>query len=523
MRAYLLCVVLIFTALIATPPAYADDAAPPASPPIETAAAPAQEQPADDAVTVQTGEANDYIEADSGTYLTGDKLELKGNVLLHTESAFPGAVVEIRADEAVWDEKLDVFTVPGATRISVPSYKLDIIGQNLRADLAAHTGSIESVSGTMRVNPKMFADANGMVNRRYVRFTTADPMVSFISEGMSFVQGENGAFVATFKQARIAPADAASADFRFTVQEMVYIPGEQVIVRNARLQASGVTIGYVPRYRYRLKSSDRILRGTFPTPGYDEDDGFFLQQSEYLRYGDLSVDLNSEYFVQDQRYLPDLQIFTEPTENSKLGVQLGRDRTRDLYRRRISRKTSYNFYYTQDMDFHADFLRSASFGVSYAKRGQDLPKVTSRSFSTFAKADTPAYDLGGGVKALGGIGAYYWKYEYGDADFLALHSFVRLARESPWGIDYVQFEHADKFGGSPFRFDDQFTENKLIANKNFQLFPHYTGRVTAAYNYDLNNFDELTVGLSRELRAYYIGMNYNFARAAAGVEFALKF
>ena len=46
--------------------------------------------------------------------------------------------------------------------------------------------------------------------------------------------------------------------------------------------------------------------------------------------------------------------------------------------------------------------------------------------------------------------------------------------------------------------------------------------MTAAYNYDLNNFDELTVGLSRELRAYYIGMNYNFARAAAGLEFALK-
>jgi hypothetical protein len=87
----------------------------------------------------------------------------------------------------------------------------------------------------------------------------------------------------------------------------------------------------------------------------------------------------------------------------------------------------------------------------------------------------------------------------------------------------VQYEHADKFGGSPFRFDDQFTENKLTANKNFQLLPHYTGRVTAAYNYDLNNFDELTVGLSRELRMYYVGMNYNFARASAGVEFALKF
>ncbi len=168
-------------------------------------------------------------------------------------------------------------------------------------------------------------------------------------------------------------------------------------------------------------------------------------------------------------------------------------------------------------------MRALSFGASFAKRGQDLPKVTSRSFSCFADANTPAFDLGGGVKALGGFGAHYWNYEYGNSDFLALLSYVRLARESPWGIDYVQFEHADKFGGSPFRFDDQFTENKLTVNKNFQVLPRYTGRVTAAYNYDLNNFDELTVGLSRELRVYYIGVNYNFARAKAGVEFALKF
>lgn len=523
MRAYLLCAVLCITALIAAPPAYADDAPAPTVPPTETAAAPAQEQPAGDAVTVLTGESNDYIEADSGTYLTGDKLELKGNVLLHTESAFPGTTVEIRADEAVWDEKLGVFTVPGATKISVPAYKLELSGINLRADMTAHTGTLEAVSGTMRIDPKMFADANEMVNRRYVRFTTADPMVSLESEGVSFAEGEQGIFVATFKRARIAPADAKAADLRFIVQEMVYTPGQDIVVHNARLQASGVTIGYVPRYRYKLKSSDRILHGTVPLPGFDEDDGFFLQQSEYLRYGDLSIDVNSEYFIQDQRYLPDVQIFAEPTENSKLGVQFGRDRTRDLYRRRISRKTSYNFYYTQDLELDYDFLRSASFGVNYAKRSQDLPKVTSRSFSGYAKANTSAYDLGGGVKALGGVSAHYWNYEYGNSDFLALQSYVRLARESPWGIDYVQFEHTDKFGGSPFRFDDQFTENKLTVNKNFQLLPRYTGRVTAAYNYDLNNFDELTVGLSRELRAYYIGMNYNFARAAAGVEFALKF
>ncbi len=348
MRAYILCVVLCITALIAAAPAYADDAPPPpAEPPTETAAAPAQEQPAGDAVVVQAGEGVDYIEADSGTYLTGDKLELKGNVLLHTESAFPGAVIEIRADLAVWDEKTGMFNVPGTTSVTVPTYKLELHGQALSVNMGKRTGSLDAVNGTLHFDPRMLADENGMVNRRFVRFTTDDPVVSLISEGVSFTEDKAGKLLFSFKRARIAPTDAATADFRIAVQELLYTPGEQIIVRNARMQVSGMSIAYVPRFRYKLKTSDRMLHGTVPTPGFDEDDGFFVQQSEYLRYGDLSIDVNSEFFIQDQRYLPDVHIFTEPTDNSRLGIQFGRDRTRDLFRHRISRKTSTTFTTTR--------------------------------------------------------------------------------------------------------------------------------------------------------------------------------
>ena len=61
---------------------------------------------------------SDYIQADSGTYISGDRLELKGNVVFHTESAFPGVTIEVRADSAFWDEKTGVFTVPGNTAVS---------------------------------------------------------------------------------------------------------------------------------------------------------------------------------------------------------------------------------------------------------------------------------------------------------------------------------------------------------------------------------------------------------------------
>jgi hypothetical protein len=476
-----------------------------------------------DAVVVSAGAPGDWIEADSGSYLTGDKLELRGNVILHTESAFPGAVIEIRADLAIWDEKSGIFSVPGTTSISVPTYELELHGEDLSVNMGKRTGSLDAVDGTLHFDPKMFADENGMVNRQYVRFTTDDPVVSLISEGMSFVTNADGKLLFTFKRARLAPTDAASADFRIAVQEMLYTPGEQVIISNARMQASGMSVAYVPRFRYKLKSSNRAMHGTVPMPGYDEDDGLFIQQSEYWRRGDLAIDLKSEFFIQDQRYLPDVNIYTKPSETSALGVHFGRDRTRDLYRRRVSRSTNYDFYFKQNRAVDWPGVRRISYGVNYAKRRQDVPKLSSRSLGAYAEAQSKPLDLGGGVKAMGVFGAHYWDYDYGDSEFLALQSILRIARESPWGIDYVQYEHADKFGGSPFRFDDQFTENKLTANKNFQLLPHYTGRVTAAYNYDLNNFDELTVGLSRELRMYYVGMNYNFARASAGVEFALKF
>jgi hypothetical protein len=178
-----------------------------------------------DAVVVSAGAPGDWIEADSGSYLTGDKLELRGNVILHTESAFPGAVIEIRADLAIWDEKSGIFSVPGTTSISVPTYELELHGEDLSVNMGKRTGSLDAVDGTLHFDPKMFADENGMVNRQYVRFTTDDPVVSLISEGMSFVTNADGKLLFTFKRARLAPTDAASADFRIAVQEMLYTPG----------------------------------------------------------------------------------------------------------------------------------------------------------------------------------------------------------------------------------------------------------------------------------------------------------
>ncbi len=63
----------------------------------------------------------------------------------------------------------------------------------------------------------------------------------------------------------------------------------------------------------------------------------------------------------------------------------------------------------------------------------------------------------------------------------------------------------------------------LTATKNFQALPHLTGRVSVAYDFDLEHFDSLIVGLSKEFGSYYLGLNYDFARGSTGVEAALKF
>ncbi len=465
----------------------------------------------------------DYIEADSGEYVSGDRLELVGNVLLHTESTFPGATLEVRADRAVWDEKQRLFTVPGATSLSLPEYDLEISGEELAVNLEERNGILKYPNATMPVQPELLADETGLINHQYVRFRSDHPLIHLRGGELVFREDHAGAPLFEFRQISITSTEPESADWLLKVQQLLYAPGRFISLRNVRIQVAGLTVGYVPRLKTKLGKGGSVLAATIPLPGLDEDDGFYLKQALFADAGKVSADVYTRYYTRNDEFWNDVFLYTEPTDNSRIGVHFGRDRNTDRWNKRVGKTTHYDFYYQQKKTLDWPLLQEVEAKVSVAEIGQDMPDISSRSNRGTIKLNTPAYELGSDARLRASFGAQYSDYSWGDSEFLTLHSQVKLAKATPWGIDFLEFAHTDKLGSSPFRFDDDFPENLLKANKNFQLLPHLTGRVSADYDFDLGHFDNLVAGLSKEFKSFYLGGSYNFARGAAGVEVAVKF
>ncbi len=465
----------------------------------------------------------DYIEADTGTYISGDKLELSGNVVLHTESVFPGLTVEVRADSAVWDEKSSIFTVPGCTTVTILEYEMALTGTDLVANLVERTGSMGEVAGSVRIDPGLFADETGLIDRRYVRFRSDHPRVHLTGGDLEFYEDKSGVLLFEFHQARITTTESDDADLVLSVKRLLYAPDEFLSVRGVRVQAGGVSVGYIPRFKTKLRKGRSIVSFTVPLPGHSDDDGFYIKQATFFDVGKVSTDIYSNYYSRNDEFWADAFVYTDPSDNSRIGVHFGRNRTTDRWEERVGKTTRYDFYGWQRVKLDWPLVQQVVAGVNIAKLKQDIPEITSRSSYGYIELTTPSFRLDHDIRLLAAFGAHYYDYSFGDNEFLALRSRLKLAKSTPWGIDSVEFAHADKFGGSPFRFDDDFPENLLTATKNFQALPHLTGRVSAAYDFDLKHFDSLILGLSKEFGAYYLGLNYDFARGSTGVEVALKF
>ncbi|MCD6283630.1 hypothetical protein J7J84_08565 [bacterium] len=465
----------------------------------------------------------DYIEADTGTYTSGDKLELTGNVVFHTESAFRGLTVEVRADSAVWDEKASVFAVHGCTTVTILEYDLTLTGTDLVANLVEKTGSMRDVAGSVRIDPELFADETGLIDRRYARFRNEHPRVHLIGGDLEFYEDSGGVLLFEFHHARITTTEPDDADLVLSIKRLLYAPNEFLSARGVRVQARGVSVGYVPRFKTKLRKGQGLVSLTVPLPGHSDDDGFYIKQATYLDAGKVSADIYSNYYSRNDEFWVDTFVYTDPSENSRIGAHFGRNRTADRWEERVGKTTRYDFYGWQRVELDWPFVQQVVAGANIAKIKQDAPEITSRSNHGYLELTTPAFRLGHDIRLLAAFGAHYYDYSFGDNEFLALRSRIKLAKSTPWGIDSVEFAHADKFGGSPFRFDDNFPENLLTATKNFQALPHLTGRVSVAYDFDLEHFDSLIVGLNKEFGSYYLGLNYDFARGSTGVEAALKF
>jgi len=471
----------------------------------------------------EAAEATDYLEADHGEYISGDRLELTGNVLLHTESAFPGLTVEVRAERALWSEAAGKLSVPGTTTLTLVEYALELSGEGLEADLAKRSGRLDAVRGVLRISPDLLADETGLVDSTYIRFRSDDPKLHLAGGDLQFYEDGSGVLLFEFSHATLSSTAPEHADWKLRVQRLLYAPGEFVSARNTRLEVAGLTVGYVPRFKTRLRRGRDFVSSTFPLPGLNEDDGLYFNQATFVDAGSFSADVYTRYLARNDEFWTDAFAYANLSESSRLGVHLGRDRSTDRFNERVGRTTRYDFYYQAKRRLEWPLIETCAFGANVAELKQDEPAVESRVNSAYAEVTTPAFKLDRDVRMVASFGARYYDYSWGGNEFLSLHSRVKVAKATPWGVDFVEFAHSDKSGATPFRFHDDFPQNLLRARKCFQLLPHLTGRVSADYDFDLEHFDLLTIGLSKEFTSFYLGANYNFARESAGIEVALKF
>ncbi len=465
----------------------------------------------------------DYVEADSASYQEGMLWELRGNVKVHLESLFEETPIEITAETVTYHDREMKLYIPEDVKVALPAFQAFIAGRNLRLDLKNESGNLEDISAELSIPKDYFQDETGLLDLQYVRFLeSAEPRIKLRKGNLELFHTDDGELCLKFTGSEMLSSADENADFVIKVKELLYAPNRYLSVRNLRVSASGVTIFYLPRFKRRPKGGIGLLgQGSF-LPGRDVEDGYYILSGNFIDRGDFHADIYNKYYL-DRGLWSEAFIFTEPTDSSRIGVSFGRSRTKDLFRRSVGETKYFDFYFRDSSDVDLPLVKSFNAGVNVGRIKQDEPQITSTRGYAFVEGKTKPIVFTEKTRGIASTSVHYYKYEYGDADFLAFRHRFKLANETAYGLDYVEFIHADKFGSSPFRFDDNFPENQLTFQKNTAPLPNFSTRVYGKYNFDLDHFDNLVVGVSREFRSYYGGFYYDFARASVGLEFALKF
>lgn len=465
----------------------------------------------------------DYLEADRAVYEAGGIWQLEGNIILHLESLLPDTPLEVRAEQMLYDEAKHKVRVPGALTIALTTYDLSLSGQDLTLDLEQGQGELADVQAQVTFDSSLLADETGLVNQQFVRLGAGrQPRLLLSGEKVLLARDTEGHSLLTFDHARLVTSSSTEPDLVFQLQRLLFSPGRFTSFTNLRVTASGITILYLPRWKQRHRKGIGVVNGSMPLPGRDSEDGWYVQQATFADYGSLHADLYSRYYF-DHGLRSEGFFFTDPSANSRLGVTVGRSRSKDFYEHSVDRTTYYDVSWRLRRHPQGSPVGLLDFGINYGRLKQDAPGVTSNRGYGFVTATTRPVELASNLRLIGSVGVHYWNYTYGENEFLAFKHRIKLAHATSVGLDYVQFVHADKFGASPFRFENNFPENELSFQKNFQPLSEFAARLSGRYNYDRERFDSLTAGVSHEFRSYWAGLSYDFARGSIGIEAAIRF
>ncbi len=465
----------------------------------------------------------DFIEADSATFTSEGKWEIAGNILLHLESLFEGAIIEVSASKMTFDEKNLLIEVPSEVEVNIPTFGVKILGINLIVNGTDKSGSLKKISGEFLLPKELFIEETGLVDMRFVRFLEgSEPKLKLRNGELEFFLGEDGMPRIRFTGAEFSSSASDKPDFLLKVKELLYVPNRSVSFRNLRITASGLTILYIPRLKRRAKEGFGLLGDSSILPGSDVEDGFYVLFSNFIDKGNFHADVYNKYFLERGVWSEGF-FYYEPNDDTRIGFSVGRSRKKDKFIRTVGEGKEFDFFFRGKLQGPIPQVSSTNFGINFGRIKQDNPKVASTRGYIFGELTSKPIVIGKKSRAIVASSAHYYKYDYGDMDFLALRHRVKVANETAYGLDFFEFIHSDKFGSSPFRFEDAFPENQLLFQKNIAPAPRFTARIFGNYNYDLQRFDNLALGVAREFDSYYGGLYYDFARGSIGFETALKF
>lgn len=479
--------------------------------------------PAEQVLGIELPGPKDYLEADTANFTGDGEWELSGNVTLHLESVYEESPLVVYAERMHYSEKNARVEVPGQLRLELPSFSLSISGMNLIFDGKQKKGSMNDIRGELLFPKELLKDETGLLDLQYVRFIKAkEPKLILRNGSLEFSEDASGQIFLTFRGAEILSSADEKADFLLKVKELNYSPKRSISLKNLRLTASGVTLLYLPRAKRRGRGGIGILGEGNVFPGRDPEDGYYILATNAIDRGKISLDAFNKYYF-DRGLWTEAFLFTDPSKNSRLGVSFGRSRSKDIFRRSVGETKTYDFFYRCSNEDISPAFGTLDFGINYGNLKQDEPKIASNRAYAYISVTSRPVVLTDKIRAIMSSSVNYFDYNYLDLELLAFRHRLKLAGETSYGLDFVEFIHSDKFGSSPFRFEDNFPENQLSFQKNFALLPRFSGRVFGKYNYDLQHFDNLVLGVSKEFRSYYGGIYYDFARGSSGFEFALKF
>ena len=473
-----------------------------------------------------TLEAGDFIEADSAVY-TGDGLwRLTGNVLISLSSLIEGSTVLIKAEDISYQEAGQTFESSGVVKFELPELGIHLEGSNLFLNGRSRKGKLDSIKGSTKFDLDFLLDETGLRNYQYFRVPIGkDPALVLRNGRLEITENAQGALAFLFRGVELSTSATDNPDFIIKAQEITYNPELPVkfsAFRNFRVTASGVSVFYFPKFKRTGAGALGLGGETLILPGKDIQDGLYLSYLNLNDFGNFHADIYGRYYPKIGLW-PEGFFYVDLSETATAGFHIGKRRSRDLFNNRVGETALFEIYANYLQREPLPILKSLDVSVSFGKFKQDIPNIKSERIFLFAEATSKPFEIGNGTRGVVASSVTYYDYDYADLEFLAFRHRVKIAHETPWGLDFVEFRHADKFGSSPFRFDDNFAENELFFQKNFVPIHGTSARVFGKYNYELERFDTLAVGLSKEFRSYYGGLYYDFARGSTGLEFALKF